>query len=93
MNVSSYLRAQADVLHTQWINTHKELLEVADSKWRSVLIEELNDIYLQAKEFLNLHEDDIHQIDAARLKHILARDVDSHIYLLRHKKPTTDPKR
>ena len=80
-----YLKSQAEALHSRWIECHEELLEVSDSNWRKVIVDDLREVYEQTKEFLSLHEDDIHPIDTARLKHILSRDLDSHIYVLRHR--------
>lgn len=81
----TFYRATAADLHTRFINNLNELKETSSSFWRKEIIKELNDIQSQAKQLHDMNV--LHPLDAAKLKHILGRDLKEFIYLSRHGKP------
>ena len=81
----TFYRATAADLHTRFINTLTELKEITSTLWRKELIKELQEIQSQAKRLNELNV--LHPLDAAKLKHILGRDLKEFIYLSRHGKP------
>ena len=81
-----FYTATADSLHKQFIATIKELNDTSNTFWRKECIKDLVDIQTQAKQLLELNV--LHELDAAKLKHILGRSVKEFVYYARHGKPT-----
>jgi len=83
---ASFYKAASLQLHQSFISSLNELTETSSSFWRKVIIEELQEIQSQAKHLLDMNV--LHELDAARLHHILGRDIKQFIQFARHKEKT-----
>ena len=79
---SNLYTATADQLHLRFISNLKELKETSSTYWRKEILRDLYDIQAQAKQLNDL--DVLHPLVAAKLKHILGRDLQEYVFLGRH---------
>lgn len=81
--MATFYQATALQLHEDFISNLNELTETDSQYWRREIIKELQGIQSTAKQLLEMNV--LHELDAARLKHIIGRDLKQFIAYARHK--------
>ncbi len=75
----SYLRNECQALQAQWVSSLKELKAVTHPESRTMLIENLRDLYSRATKLLEKHGEQLDPISSSLLHHVTSRSLDGHI--------------
>lgn len=80
----SYYRNQAHSIHSNWIETLTTLRSVTDPNAREQLLLSLKETYIDALRLMK-SKDQLNGISITQLNHIVARPIQEHIAVSRHK--------
>ena len=80
----SYLPNECQALQAQWVSSLKELKAVTHPESRSMLIENLRDLYSRATVLLDRYGEQLDTISSSLLHHITSRSLDGHIAIAKN---------
>ena len=85
MNHNSYIRANINSIHKDWIETLRELKGLTDATARSINIEHLADLYERAKAIGE--QPDLYAEQLGMLNHIIDRPLAEHLLAIKRSQP------
>ena len=80
----SYLRNECQALQAQWVSSLKELKAVTHPESRTMLIENLRDLYSRATVLLDRYGEQLDTISSSLLHHVTSRSLDGHIAIAKN---------
>jgi hypothetical protein len=80
----SFLRNECQALHAQWFSSLKELKAVTHPESRTILIENLRDLYSRATTLVEKHGEQLDPISSSLLHHVTSRSLDGHIAIAKN---------
>ena len=83
MNTRSYVKATADALHQDFVNTILSAKESGSATGQELFCDHLKSIHADATDLINNFSNYLNPINAGQLKHIVGRPVDEHINVIK----------